>query len=149
MSSDSCSESKGVDRYSPFVDVGNEALKMLKPVDCEGFRDANDQLQILFHRSDPQNIGGSMARPLPPLTTQARRHHHKSGISAMCKPPLTATWPGTKLPSHAPPSLPLKLSNGMTFCLRWNWSPLGARYHRRQTCLTCKNRPRTEHYTHI
>jgi len=79
MSSNSCAESKGAGRYPLFVRAGNEALNMLRSIKHKGMKDANNELQILFHCSDPRPHGG----------------HDPNDLIPECKPSIVITSLGS------------------------------------------------------
>jgi len=59
-------------RYPCFVQVGNEALQMLKSVKHAGIRDPNTDLEMLFHCSDPVEIHESHGSQDDPFVTFRR-----------------------------------------------------------------------------
>ena len=63
MMSSSCAASGEVGGYPLFINAANAALKLLKPIKHTKFRDADNKLEILFHRSDPKILHGKHGAP--------------------------------------------------------------------------------------
>jgi len=69
--SNSCEQISEKAIYEHFVTAANEALKMLKPLTVQG-RQANNTLDILFHRNDPVDIYEDHSNPV--VQTQRQPH---------------------------------------------------------------------------